>query len=129
MKGAVMNHLSKLCTNKRFCSIIQPISMAITSALMFYPLFAADGQTIWDTAQGAGNQFWNKLQNLYCYALFLPLFLLSLAIWAIFAKDDKSRATFAKAMKIECAAFIIMLIPTIITGTLTQFAGWLNGTH
>ena len=123
-----MNHLSKLCTNKRLYALIQTLSMGITSVLMFYPLIAGD-KTIWDTSESFGNNFLLKLQKFYNNGIFLTALILNLILWALFASDEKKRAMFAKAMKYECAAFIILQIPTIITGTLNLFATWINGGH
>nr|MCR5290873.1 hypothetical protein [Treponema sp.] len=83
--------------------------------------------TIWDTAESASNNLMTKLQDFYCKGIFYPILLLSIILWAVFAKNEKTRNVFATAIKVECAAFILLLLPNTFTATLDQIAGWLNG--
>lgn len=108
--------------------IPQNIKLAVAQAMIIYSsLMAYKATTIWDTAESAGNNLWGKLKDLYCNAIFLPLLIATVIGWAVLAKNEKAAGMFKSAIKAECIAFIVLQIPTVITATLEQIGGWLNG--
>ena len=121
-----MKNLAQLKQNKWAINTLQMIAMFTTATLLAQPLIASDG-TIWTTGISTSSNFWTNLQNLYINGLFLPLIGVSLLGWAIFAKDEKARARFMSAVKIEIIVFIVLQLPDIAVATFNQFAGWLNG--
>ncbi len=83
--------------------------------------------TIWDTASSASTNLMGKLQNFYCNGIFYPVLFASIILWAVFAKNEKTRQIFTTAIKVECAAFILLQMPYVFSGTLKEIASWLNG--
>ncbi len=106
----------------------QNVKLAVGQAMIIYSsLMAYKASTIWDTSEAAGTNLWGKLKDLYCNAIFLPLLIATIIGWAVLAKNEKAAGAFKTAIKAECIAFIVLQFPTVITATLEQIGGWLNG--
>lgn len=100
---------------------------AIEAGIIYSTLTTFSATTVWDASTGFGNNLWQKLQNLYCNAIFLPLLFLTLITLAFFAKDDKMVGMCKKAILWEGIVFIVLKAPTTVLATFEQFGSWFGG--
>ena len=105
-----------------------PVQKAlIETGIIYSALTTFSATTVWDASTGFGNNLWQKLQNLYCNAIFLPLLFLTLITLAFFAKDDKMVGMCKKAILWEGIVFIVLKAPTTVLATFEQFGSWFGG--
>lgn len=93
-------------------------------------VFAAEQQnsgdgTIWAVGQTAGKNLFDKMKNLYCDGLFLPLLALNLILLAV-TKDDKKRGVLRYALIMLVVVYIIFNATGTIIKTITDFIATSN---